>query len=251
MIPLPSSFLARPIAHRGYHDLANGIPENSIAAFEAAIASGYGIELDVQPSADGAAMVFHDDTLDRLTAEVGPIAQRTRTALGSIPLTGGDGTIPTLAQVLDCVAGRVPMLVEIKDQDGTLGPDLGTLEQAVAAVLQDYSGDIAVMSFNPHSVARMAELLPKTPRGLVTCDFSSSDWTSVPDDTLAQLRDIPDFTATGSSFVSHGKSDLSRQRVTDLKAKGATILCWTVRSAAQEAEARQIADNITFEGYPA
>ena len=165
---LPASFLTRPIAHRGFHDVAAGVPENSIAAFEAAIEAGYGIELDVQRSLDDAAMVFHDYNLDRLTAEAGPIADRTTEALRAIPLIGGTGTVPTLIQVLDYVAGRVPLLIEIKDQDGGLGPDIGPLEYAVAEALRNYTGDAAVMSFNPHSIAKMADFLPDMPRGLVT-----------------------------------------------------------------------------------
>jgi glycerophosphoryl diester phosphodiesterase len=249
MSRLPASFLTRPIAHRGFHELAAGIPENSIAAFEAAIEAGYGIELDVQRALDDVAMVFHDYDLDRLTGETGPIAQRTAAALGAIPLTGGQGTIPTLAQVLDLVAGRVTLLIEIKDQDGALGPNIGPLEQAVADVLRNYAGDAAVMSFNPHCIAKMADLLPDMPRGLVTCDFSKDDWNTVPESTLDHLRDIPDFDATGSSFISHDRADLTRSRVHDLKAQGANILCWTVRDPQQEAEARKTAQTITFEGY--
>lgn len=249
MTRLPASFLNRPIAHRGFHNLEAGIPENSVAAFEAAIEAGYGIELDVQRALDDAAMVFHDYDLDRLTGETGPIAQRTAEALGMIPLIGGHGTIPTLAQVLSLVAGRVPLLIEIKDQDGALGPNIGPLEQAVADALREYTGDAAVMSFNPHSIKRMADLRPDIPRGLVTCDFTKDDWETVPETTLDRLRDIPDFDATGSSFISHDRADLTRARVHDLKAQGANILCWTVRDPEQETEARKIAQNITFEGY--
>jgi len=249
MTQLPASFLTRPIAHRGFHNLAAGVPENSIAAFEAAIEAGYGIELDVQRSIDNEAMVFHDYDLDRLTGQTGPVAQCRAEALGTIPLIGGTGTIPTLAQVLDLVAGRVPLLIEIKDQDGALGPSIGPLEQAVADALRTYIGDAGVMSFNPHSIAKMAELLPDMARGLVTCDFDKDDWGTVPAATLDRLRDIPDFAATGSGFVSHDHTDLTRARVQELKALGANILCWTVRSPEQEADARKTAHNITFEGY--
>ena len=251
MTRLPASFLNRPIAHRGFHNLEAGIPENSVAAFEAAIEAGYGIELDVQRALDDAPMVFHDYDLDRLTAETGPIAQRTAEALGMIPLIGGTGTIPTLAQVLDLVAGRVPLLIEIKDQDGGLGPNIGPLEQAVADALRPYKGDAAVMSFNPHSITRMADLRPDIPRGLVTCDFTKDDWETVPETTLDRLRDIPDFDGVGASFISHEANDLDRPRVASLKASGVPILCWTIRSPQAEAEAGKIAVNVTFEGYPA
>ncbi|NBT30351.1 MAG: phosphodiesterase, partial [Rhodobacteraceae bacterium] len=162
---LHPSFLATPLAHRGYHDKTAGRPENSIAAAQAAIDAGYGIECDVQLSTDGVAMVFHDYDLFRLTPEKGVISRRTSQELQAIPLRHGTEGIPTLRQFLDCVAGRVPLLIEIKDQDGQMGPNVGALECAVVADLAGYAGPVAVMSFNPHSVARMAELAPDVPRG--------------------------------------------------------------------------------------
>ncbi len=243
---LPPAFLRAPIAHRGLH--SKGLPENSLAAFRAAIARGYGIELDVQPSADGVAMVFHDATLDRLTQATGPIHARTAEDLSRIPLADGKG-IPTLAQVLRAVAGRVPLLVEIKDRDGDMGPDVGPLEDAVIAVLDGYAGDVAIMSFNPHSIDRIRDRSPHLPRGLVTCAFAAGHWPELSDATRDRLRAIPDFDALGCAFVSHRADALEMPRVAELKAQGAAILCWTVHSPAQEAAARRIADNVTFEGY--
>ena len=164
---LPQSFLQAPIAHRGLHNLSNGIPENSLASFEAAIARGYGIELDLQLSQDGIAMVFHDYSLERLTSEKGAVAQRTAAALGDIPLTGGVEGIPTLSETLALVAGRVPLLIELKDQDGALGPNVGPLEDATIKALAGYNGDVALMSFNPHSVAALADLAPHHAIGLL------------------------------------------------------------------------------------
>src|SRR6056297_1261202 len=116
MTALPPGFLARPIAHRGYHDAAAGRIENSRSAFAAAMEAGYGIELDVQLSRDGVAMVFHDTMLDRLTDETGPVRDRGAAALQDIGLTGSRDTIQTLTQVLRAIDGTVPVLVEIKDQ---------------------------------------------------------------------------------------------------------------------------------------
>ncbi|SIO13932.1 glycerophosphodiester phosphodiesterase family protein [Vannielia litorea] len=248
---LPESFLAVPIAHRGYHDRAAGRVENSRAAFEAAIAAGYGIELDLQPSKDGVPMVFHDYDLRRLTGETGPVAQRTAEELGQITLTGGGEAVPTLAEVLRLVAGRVPLLIEIKDQDGILGPNVGALERASAEALAGYRGDVALMSFNPHSMAAMAELLPEVPRGLVTDDYRPEDWETIPEARRAELREIPDYDRVGACFISHRHGALGDARVAELKAQGAEILCWTIRSAAEEAKAREIAANVTFEGYAA
>ncbi|MEJ6478614.1 MAG: glycerophosphodiester phosphodiesterase family protein [Octadecabacter sp.] len=248
---LPSSFFIRPIAHRAFHDINRACPENSPAAFAAAIAGGYGIELDVQLSSDGQAMVFHDYALDRLTDEVGPIAQRSAAELGQIALKGGTDTIPTLSQILHQVDGAAPLLIELKDQDGALGPSVGQLEKATARALADYVGDIAVMSFNPHSVALMAQIAPHIPRGLTTCHFPAKDWPTIPEKTRARLREIPDYTNTGACFISHQASDLENPRVAALKAQGAAVFCWTIRSAQAEVKARRVADNVTFEGYVA
>lgn len=251
MTPLPPALLARPIAHRGYHDRGAGVIENSRAAIRAAMDMGYGAEIDVQLSADGRAMVFHDYDLTRLTGRPGAVRQHGADALGKMPLTDGDETIPTLAEILALVDGRIPLLVEIKDQDGALGPDIGPLEQAVAQDLRGYDGDVALMSFNPHALSALAQFAPARARGLVTCDFAAEDWQLVPDARRAKLRDIPDFDATGASFISHDATDLGSARVAELKSRGFPVLCWTIRSAGDEARARRVADNVTFEGYAA
>ena len=248
---LPAVFNHLPLAHRGLHDLASGRPENSLAAFRAAIDAGYGIELDLQLSSDGQAMVFHDYDLGRLTAEKGAVQQRSAAELARIPLTGGDEGIPTLQEVLHLVAGRVPLLIEIKDQDGIMGANVGRLEKAAAENLRGYAGPVAVMSFNPHSVLKMAGFAPDIPRGITTSAYLPEDWELLPRGTRDRLREIPDYDHTGASFISHEASDLSRPRVADLKARGAVILCWTIRSHAEETAARRVADNITFEGYAA
>ena len=164
---LPASYFARPITHRALHDRKAGRVENSIASIQAAIAAGYGIEIDVQLTSDGHAMVFHDDLLDRLTGETGPVRNRTRAELEAIQLSGDDGTIPAFATVLGLVAGQVPLLIEIKDQDGAMGPNVGPLEEATCKALADYKGDVALMSFNPHAVAACAALAPDIPRGIL------------------------------------------------------------------------------------
>jgi glycerophosphoryl diester phosphodiesterase len=117
-VPLPDSFLRLPLCHRGYHDLSRGIVENSLSAFSAAIDAGYGIELDIQLSADGQAVVFHDDTLDRVAEATGLVIDRTAAELGTIRLKHSRDTIPTFAETLALVAGRAPLLVELKDQSG-------------------------------------------------------------------------------------------------------------------------------------
>lgn len=246
---LPVAFLERPITHRGLHDLAAGRAENSPKGFAAAISRNYGIELDLQLSKDGEAIVFHDYGLDRLTEAQGAVAQHTAAELGQIALKGDEDRIPTLTQTLAQVAGQVPLLIELKDQDGAMGPNIGALEAATVKALAGYDGAVAVMSFNPHSVAKLAELAPAIPRGIVTSRYTAEDWPTIPATRRTELAKIPDFDRTGSCFISHEAADLQSPRVAEIKDAGHPILCWTIKSAAQEAEARKIVDNVTFEQY--
>ncbi len=249
--PLPAAFLLSPLAHRAYHNRAEGRPENSRGAMRAAIAAGYGIEMDLQLSKDGVAMVFHDEALDRLTEASGLLRDRTAVELGQVKLRDCDEGIPTLAEVLALVAGRAPLLIEIKDQTDLMAATDGRLETATATALADYRGAVAVMSFNPHSITHMARLAPHIARGLTTSAFDPADWAPLPAATCDHLRAIPDYERTESSFISHEAADLASPRVAELKSQGAAILCWTIKSAQAEAIARQIAQNITFEQYPA
>jgi len=213
---LDPAFLKIPIAHRGLHDASKGVIENALSAFEAAISHGYGIELDVQLSADGEAMSFHDDTLDRLTVERGNVSAQNASALKTISLSGSADTIPDMRQTLDLIAGRVPLLIEIKDQDGALGPNVGPLEKRLAELLSGYKGPLGVMSFNPHSIAAFASFAPDIPRGRVTCTFD--DWPGVSGADLAALQPISPKNAGGISFVSHDRADLTSPHVTAAKA---------------------------------
>jgi len=248
---LDPSFLRVPLAHRALHDITDGRPENSRAAIRAAIQAGYGIEIDLQLSSDGLAMVFHDYALDRLTAATGPVRLRSAAELQDIVLNGGTEGIPTFSEILDLVDGKVPLLVELKDQDGAMGTNLGPLEQATAKALRQYSGPVGLMSFNPNSVAALAKLAPDVHRGLVTDGFEAKNWPLLSEVKRSELRDIPDFDRVDACFISHHATDLMRDRVAELKRSGVPVLCWTVRSVDQENTARQVADNITFEGYMA
>ncbi len=247
--PLPPEFLRHPIAHRALHDKTQGRPENSRAAIKAAAEAGYGIEIDLQLTADNRAVVFHDYALERLTGQSGAIRQMTVDQAAQITLlqSGGEG-IPTLDEVLELVAGRVPLLIELKDQDGAMGPDVGALEQDTVRALGGYDGPVALMSFNPNSVAELARCAPHLPRGLVTSSYGDADC-NLPKALRDHLREIADFDRSGASFISHEWHDLTRPRVAQLKAQAVPVLCWTIRSPEQEAQARAVADNVTFEGY--
>ncbi len=245
---LPAAFLRAPLAHRGLHDRAAGIVENSRAAVRAAVAAGYGIEIDIQAAGCGEAMVFHDAKLKRLTGRRGLVANHSAAELGTFELTGGSETIPTLAEILAIIAGRAPLLIELKDADAMLGPTAGTLEARTAELLADYDGPAALMSFNPHSVAALARTAPGRPRGLTTCNFEGPEW-PLSDTRRGELAGFKDFGTTGSVFVSHNHRELDSPAIAALRTRGVPVLCWTVRKPAEEARARRVADNITFEGY--
>lgn len=217
----------------------------------AAIAGNYGIEIDLQLSADGQAMTFHDYDLGRLTGETGPIQKRGAEELSQIGLLGGNEGIPRFSEILSLVAGKVPLVVEIKDQDGALGSNVGTLERAALEAADGYSGQIAFMSFNPHSVIALGDMAPDLTRGLTTCGKDSPDWPVSSKETRYRLAGIPDLAAAGASFISHEARDLNSPRVAEIKRAGLPVLCWTIRSPEAEEEARRIADNVTFEGYAA
>ncbi|WP_071674509.1 glycerophosphodiester phosphodiesterase family protein [Nioella nitratireducens] len=246
---LPGVFLTGPIAHRALHDAAAGRPENGLSALRAAVAAGYGAELDLQLSSDGVPMVFHDYTLDRLTPETGPVNTRSAAELGAIRLTGSEDTIPTLAEALAEVAGRVPLLLEFKEQSQVMGPVDGALERAVAELLAGYDGPVAVMSFSPYALAAFQKVAPQVPLGMTTGSYDDPEWAPLGEDRLARFRSLQDAQDLGACFISQYHKDLGDPRVAALKAKGLPILCWTIRSHEEEAEARKIADTITFEGY--
>lgn len=246
---LDPAFVAVPLTHRGLHDVTDGRPENSVEAIAAAIEHGYGIEIDLQLSKDGVAMVFHDYHLGRLTGEAGPVAQRTSAELAKITLTGGPTGVPTFDEVLTQIAGQVPLLVEIKDQDGAMGKNVGPLEHAAAKALENYTGPVAVMSFNPNSVAAFGAAASGIALGIVTSAYIPKSWAPLPASVCDRLREIPDYDRVGASFISHEAADLHSARVAELKSQGASVLCWTITSAKAEAEARKVAQGITFEGY--
>jgi len=243
---LPRDFLTKPLAHRGLH--GGQIPENSRAAFVAAVDAGYAIELDLQLSAEGEAMVFHDYDMKRLTGAAGPIRLQNAADLADRHLSNGE-TVPTLAEILELVAGRVPLLIEIKDQDGALGANVGALEARTAELVNKARGPLAVMSFNPYAIYAMQRHAPDVPRGLVTSAFPKASWGMVPQSRLDDLAKIPDFIDCGACFISHNHRHLDMDRVCEIKDTSAPVLCWTIKNQNDETMARQVADNITFEGY--
>jgi glycerophosphoryl diester phosphodiesterase len=158
--------LLRDYAHRGLH--GDGIPENSLPAFARASERGYGIELDVQLSADGAIMVFHDDTLIRMTGVQGKLCEYTREQLQQMHLGESGEVIPTLDEVLDTVAGRVPLLIELK---GESAGGAAALCEKLSRRLDAYDGDFCVESFNPVILSWFKNYRPRYARGQLVTDL--------------------------------------------------------------------------------
>ena len=228
------ALVATPFAHRGLHG-DDGRVENSPAAFRAAIEIGHGIELDVQASGDGEAIVFHDYDLRRLTGAEGRLAEMKAAAITGFTLSGNSENIPTLPQVLTLIGGRAPLLIEVKSP----GRRVGALSRAVRRALEAYVGPVAVMSFNPEIGSWFARHAPEVLRGLVVTEEGKPGrgrlkrklalWRSQADFLAYDIRDLP------SAFAA-------AQR-----AKGLTITTWTVRSEAQRAIAAAHADQIIYE----
>lgn len=239
-------FFDPPIAHRGLHRAAEGAIENSLPAFEAAVAGGYGIELDVQPSADDEPVVFHDDTLDRLTEETGPVAARKAEELVQLRLRGGGGaTIPCLSDVLKAVAGRVPLFIEIK----ALRRRPGRVEARIADLLADYDGPAAVQSFDPLVVLWFTEEAPAIPRGQIATVSYRRSGGDLPWPERWRRAELAYNPLTRPDFVSYDVRALPHPATRRVRREGIPLLAWTVRDRQGERRAREHADNLVFEGF--
>lgn len=231
-----------PIAHRGLWR-PDGPPENSLGAFEAACAAGYGIELDVQLSADGEAVVFHDAELQRLTGRPGRLADLAATELAKLRLAGTSEPIPTLRQVLALVGRRALVLVELKTPPGAEGP----LEQRVREILDDHAGPTAVIGFNPASHAWFAEHDPGRLRGLDS--YSYADRADLPEAQREAYARLEHLAVARPHFLALGLDMLPSPAAAAARASGLPVVAWTVRDAAQWARLRDHADNLIFEGF--
>jgi len=238
----PSWLTDVPVTHRGLHDAAAGVPENSLAAFEAAIAAGYGIELDLQLSADGVAVVFHDDDLQRLSGTAGAMCERSAAELGRLHLLGTGETIPTLRRTLDAVADRAALLIELK----TLGREVGPLERAAWRELRGYRGRFAVQSFEPATVAWFRRHAPGACRGQIGRGYRRDDEGQGPLRRFL-LRHLLLSWPGRPDFIAYDVNALDEPALKLARALGLPVLTWTVRTEAQLARARALADNVIFE----
>lgn len=242
----PPWLTARPIAHRGYHDAVEGRIENTLSAVQAAIEHRFAIEVDLQLTADGAVVVFHDDTVDRLLDATGRVDSFPLAALRALAFRSGGERVPTLADLLETVAGSVPLVLELKS---AFTGDR-RLERAVAPILAAYGGAAAVMSFDPDSMAEMKRLSPSLPRGIVadrTVDLS--DWGFLTASRRFRMRHLLDVPRVDPAFVSFDIHGLPTLATSIFRRLGRPLITWTVRTAADREKAARLADQITFEGF--
>lgn len=243
----PGWLVAQPIAHRGLHDRANGVIENTISAAEAAIGGGFAIECDVQLSADGEAMVFHDHALDRLTRETGPVRDRTAAELGRLPLRGTADTIATLPDFLARIGGRAPLVVEIKSRfDGD-----ERLARRAAAILAGSPHPVAVKSFDPAIVSLVRRIAPETPRGIVAqSSYEGAEWDRLYEERRRAMAQLLHWTETEPDFLSWRHVDLPNASTFLPRVLARVpVTTWTIRSPAEATRALAHADQIVFEGF--
>jgi glycerophosphoryl diester phosphodiesterase len=238
--------VARPVAHRGLHDARNGIIENTPSAFAAAVAAGYAIECDLQVSADGEAMVHHDDVLGRLTEGSARLDATTATELQRVVFRGTVDRMLTLGQLCDLVAGRVTLVIELKSH---FDADRRLVARA-AQVLSVYSGPVAVMSFDPAQIAHLRAIAPGLTRGLVAERHRPGEgqpfWTRA-ERTAAY---VPEALRSRLQFLAYSVKDL--RGAVPLAARnmlGLPLLTWTVRTEDDRQRATRWADQMIFEGF--
>jgi glycerophosphoryl diester phosphodiesterase len=240
------AWLKRPIAHRGLHDESRGVIENSASAVAAAIAKGYTIEVDLQCAADGMPVVFHDEQLDLLTREKGPVATRDAASLCAIPLRHSKDHILSLEGLLGQVNGRVPLVLEVKS---TWGGD-PRYERSIADILKSYRGHVAVMSFDPECVAAFKRLAPTLPRGLISERFADTrHWPNLSALRRFAMRHLLTAAIAEPNFIAYDIKALPALAPAIARNLfGLPLLTWTVRSEADKAKTRQYADAMIFEG---
>lgn len=236
---------ARPVAHRGLHDAARGVIENTPSAFAAAIAGDYAIECDLRLSRDGEAMVFHDRTLARLTEADGEVASLSAADLGRVAFRTTPDRMLTLQQLCDQVGGRVALILEMKSE---FGGD-ARLPARVAEVLRTYAGPVAAMSFDPAQITALAEAARGLPRGLVA-ERPHGDPAGHEARPRRRLAHLAQALRARPHFVAYSVRDLPA--FTPLAARwlfGLPLLTWTVRTPQERARAARWADQMIFEGF--
>ena len=238
------------IAHRGLHDRADGVIENSASAFEAAIAQGHAIECDIQLSSDGVPFVFHDDDGERLLGMPGAVGDRPASELTSTPLLGSSaGDCPQkFTDFLAQIRGRTLLQIELKHQRDTAGTQL--LARSVAEALKTYEGPVTVESFDPNLLTAIRQFGFAGPRGIITYDYAdASEDVHLTEDQRNTLRHLLHWHETRFDFISCAKDALELPAIVFWRALGKPVTAWTIRTQAEADAARRHADQIVFEGF--
>jgi glycerophosphoryl diester phosphodiesterase len=238
---------ARPIAHRGFHNLNEKVVENTESAFAGAMKHNYAIECDLQLAADGEAVVFHDETLERVTEQTGWVKDRTSHELRKVKFKQGSDRIQTLAELLEQVDGRVTLIIELKSHfDGNTELVTRTLE-----TMEKYTGPHCMMSFDPTLIAAVAALSPNTVRGITADRTTDPYYRMLPFAERVNLRHFEHLDRTKPHFISYNFRDLPFAPVQAIRAAGHPIITWTIRSKEEERQALRYSDQVTFESYAA
>jgi glycerophosphoryl diester phosphodiesterase len=243
----PDWLTAQPVAHRGLHDRDHGIIENMPAAAEAAIAGHFSIECDIQLTADGEAMVHHDDALGRLTEGRGPLLGMTADQLRAVPFKDTPERMMSLSELCALVNGRVPLVIEVKSHfDGDRN-----LVKRMAEVLASYSGPAAGMSFDPDQVLALREAMPQLPRGIIAQrNYDDDYWKKLTPEQRASMLYLRHAFRTRPHFVAFWVEQLPAPAPWIARnIFGLPLLSWTVRTPEQRARAARYADQIIFEGF--
>ena len=249
MLNAPAWLTARPIAHRGLHDKSKGVLENSPSAARAAIAHNFAIECDVQLTRDGEAMVFHDFTLHRLMLAKGRLSDHTAAEIGGFSYAAGPDRIITLAAHLALLAGKVPLVCEIKSR---FDADM-RLTDRVLEVAAGYNGPLALKSFDPAIIAHLRQRACPRPLGIIALRiYDDPEWASVSTEAKYALSNFLHYNETRPDFLSYWVADLP-SAIPMLCRAGLKmpVMTWTVRTPEQRAVARQWADQMVFEGFVA
>ncbi len=229
-------------AHRGLHNGERA--ENSMSAFSAAAEAGFGIELDVRLSSDGVLVVFHDDTLTRVAKIDGRVDAFTAEALAKTSLSGTGEGIPRFSDVLAMVNGRVPLLIEIKEDAGKYA-----VSDAVAEIMRDYRGDYIIESFNPLSLRNIKKKLPGATRGFLSQRFLADPVYRKPLYFLLQCLMTNRLCSPAFIAYNHEHASAFALRLVR-RLFGVTTYAWTVRSPKEEASAYRAGfDSVIFESY--
>ena len=238
---------ARPLAHRGLHDASVGVIENTASAFAAAMAGGYGMECDLQISADGEAMVYHDDTLGRLTGSGGRLADMSAGAIKTARFKHSADRILTLGELCDLVAGRATLVIELKSRfDGDR-----RLVQRATDVLMTYAGPVAVMSFDPALIEALHAAAPGLPRGMVAERYyRHHEWDRLPASEKRRMAHLLHSHRTRPHFIAYSVKDLPSAAPLIARAVlGLPLLTWTVASEDDRPRPLRWADQMIFEGW--